>query len=84
MLRFPRRRAAAEAIPSRRHHTVRLLFCLLVSCLAAGPSLAAVYSPSAQGATFGGFNEGAALQKAIDAANASGGGTVERPIIAAG
>jgi polygalacturonase len=58
---------------------VKLLLCLLVTCFAVGASTAGVYSPAAFGATFGGANEGAALQKAIDAANASGGGTVVIP-----
>jgi polygalacturonase len=51
----------------------------LVSCFAAGPSLAAIYTPAAYGAMFGGANEGAALQKAIEAASASGGGIVVIP-----
>jgi polygalacturonase len=58
---------------------LKLLLRLLVSCLAAGPSLAATYSPAGYGATFGGANEGAALQRAIEAASASGGGTVVIP-----
>jgi len=51
----------------------------LVLILAAAPLPAAVFSPAGYGAAFGGANEGAALQKAIDAASAAGGGTVVIP-----
>jgi polygalacturonase len=58
---------------------MKLLFSLLVLASAATPSPAAVFSPADYGAAFSGANERAALQKAVDAANAAGGGTVVIP-----
>lgn len=60
---------------------MRSLLCLIALTWALSPCLeAAVFSPGDFGAVFNGTaNDGASLQRAIDAANAAGGGTVILP-----
>ncbi|HEY4988719.1 MAG TPA: glycosyl hydrolase family 28 protein [Opitutaceae bacterium] len=60
---------------------MKLILPLIALALAAHPLLAAaIYSPADYGAVLNGAaNDGAALQRAIDAAHAAGGGTVVVP-----
>ena len=57
---------------------MKLILPLIAVALAAHPPLAAaIYSPADYGAVLNGVaNDGSALQRAIDAAHAAGGGTV--------
>jgi hypothetical protein len=59
---------------------MKLLLCLLAVGTAACPLAAAAFSPAVYGAAFSATsNDAAALQRAIDAAYAAGGGTVVIP-----
>src|SRR5271170_7074211 len=59
---------------------MKFTLSLLALVALTSPVAAAVYSPADYGAVFGGAsNDGAALQKAIDAAYAAGGGSVIVP-----
>jgi hypothetical protein len=62
------------------HPLMKLTLSLVALVTISSPTLAAAYSPADYGAAFGAAsNGGAALQRAIDAAWAAGGGTVVIP-----